>query len=95
MNLFIRISKRAVNQASMSINDLRKISVALPPISEQRRIVEILDQADGIRKLRKQADEKTEKIIPALFYEMFGDPAVSNTKVKIQDIVKKVEQNDF
>ncbi len=43
-------------------------------LSEQRRIVEILDQADEIRKLRKQADEKAEKIIPALFYKMFGDP---------------------
>jgi len=48
-------------------------------LSEQRRIVEILDQADEIRKLRKQADEKVEKIIPALFYKMFGDP-ISNSK---------------
>ena len=51
-----------------------KIKITLPPPSEQRRIVEILDQADEIRKLRKQADEKAEKIIPALFYKMFGDP---------------------
>jgi type I restriction enzyme S subunit len=55
-------------------NDIEKLSIPLPTLSEQRRIVEILDQADEIRKLRKQADEKAEKIIPALFYKMFGDP---------------------
>ncbi len=94
-NLFIRISKRAVNQASISTGDLKKIKLDLPPLSEQRRIVEILDQADEIRKLRKQADEKAEKIIPALFYEMFGDPFTYNGKLKIKDIVKKVEQKDL
>ena len=37
-----------------------------------------MDQADEIHKLRKQADEKAEKIIPALFYEMFGDVATNH-----------------
>jgi type I restriction enzyme S subunit len=67
----------------------------LPPLSEQRRIVEILDQADEIRKLRKQADEKSEKIIPALFYEMFADPTKTNSQVKIKDLITDVEQKDF
>lgn len=53
-----------------------KIKIKFPTPTEQRRIVEILDQADEIRKLRKQADGKAEKIIPALFYDMFGDPVI-------------------
>lgn len=85
-NLFLRISKRAVNQASMSTGDLKNIKLDIPPLSEQRRIVEILDQADEIRKLRKQADEKAEKIIPALFYGMFGDPISNSKKYKIKSI---------
>jgi len=48
--------------------------IPLPPISEQRRIVEILDQADRLRKLRAEADKKAERILPALFIKMFGDP---------------------
>ena len=71
------IIKRAVNQASVSIGDLVKIKLPLPPISEQRRIVEILDQADRLRKLRANADAKAARILPALFYKMFGDP-ISN-----------------
>ena len=71
---------------------MKKYLFPLPPLSEQRRIVEILDQADEIRKLRKQADEKAEKIIPALFYEMFGDLATNpnnwNTKSLGKDVYR-------
>jgi len=53
-------------------------SIPLPPLSEQRRIVEILDQADALRKKRAEADAKAAHILPALFYKMFGDP-ISNS----------------
>jgi type I restriction enzyme S subunit len=49
----------------------------LPPLSEQRRIVEILNQADTLRKKRVEADARAEHILPALFYKMFGDPATN------------------
>ena len=51
--------------------------VLLPPLSEQRRIVEILDQADRLRRLRTEADAKAGRILPALFIKMFGDPATN------------------
>ena len=54
-----------------------KIKMPLPPLSEQRRIVEILDQADVLRKKRAEADAKAARILPALFYKMFGDPATN------------------
>ena len=49
----------------------------VPSVSEQRRIVEILDQADTLRKKRAEADAKASRILPALFYKMFGDPATN------------------
>ena len=48
--------------------------IPIPPPSEQKRIVEILDQADILRKKRAEADKIAERIIPALFYKIFGDP---------------------
>ncbi|HHQ48545.1 MAG TPA: restriction endonuclease subunit S, partial [Acidobacteria bacterium] len=48
--------------------------IPLPPISEQHRIVEILDQADRLRRLRAEVDAKADRILPALFIKMFGDP---------------------
>ncbi len=53
---------------------LREIEFPLPPPSEQRRIVEILDQADCLRRLRAEADAKADRILPALFIKVFGDP---------------------
>lgn len=52
-------------------------NVPLPPISEQRRIVEILDQTDRLRQLHAEVTAKIDRVLPALFIKMFGDP-VSN-----------------
>lgn len=57
--------------------DVENITFPLPSIEEQHRIVEFLSQADAIRKQRVEADTKTSRILPALFYNMFGDP-ISN-----------------
>lgn len=61
---------------------LRDIQIPLIPISEQRRIVEILDQADALRKKRAEADAKAARILPSLFYKMFGDPATNMNEGK-------------
>ena len=53
---------------------LQKEVIPLPTLSEQRRIVGILDQAERIRHLRADADAKADRILPALFIKMFGDP---------------------
>lgn len=47
--------------------------IPLPPPSEQRRIVDFLDQADRLRQIRAKADSKAERILPALFIKMFGN----------------------
>jgi type I restriction enzyme, S subunit len=49
----------------------------LPPPKEQSRIVELLDQADALRRLRRGADAKAARILPALFVKTFGDPATN------------------
>jgi type I restriction enzyme S subunit len=44
---------------------------------EQRRIVDIISRAEGIIRLQRQATEKAREIIPAIFLDMFGDPATN------------------
>jgi type I restriction enzyme S subunit len=41
-------------------------------LAEQELIVNVLDEADELRKLRAQADRRTAELILALFHEMFG-----------------------
>jgi type I restriction enzyme S subunit len=56
---------------------LRKFEISFPPLAEQRRIVDLLSRAEGILRLRREAQAKTQAIIPALFLDMFGDPAMN------------------
>lgn len=51
--------------------------IPVPSLEEQRRIVDILSRAEGIMRLRRDAEKKTAKLIPALFLDMFGDPATN------------------
>ena len=56
---------------------VRQQPIPLPPLAEQRRIVDILDRAAAIQRLRRAAEEKAREIIPSLFVDMFGDPATN------------------
>ena len=53
------------------------LQLLLPSLDEQRRIIDMLSRAEGIVRLRREAQKKAAEIIPALFIDMFGDPAAN------------------
>jgi type I restriction enzyme S subunit len=57
--------------------DFESTQVNVPPLPEQRRIVDLLSRAEGIFRLRREAEKKAAELIPALFLNMFGDPATN------------------
>lgn len=59
-------------RADMSV--LLSMSLPLPSLDEQRRIVGLLDRAAEIRHRAGAARAKARAIIPALFLDIFGDP---------------------
>lgn len=61
----------------LSSKQIKEIKCTVPPVQEQKRIVEILKRAEGIIRLRKDQLAKTRALIPALFIDMFGDPATN------------------
>jgi type I restriction enzyme, S subunit len=63
----------------ISRTNLGQVLVDVPPLPEQRRIADILDKADAIRRKRKEAIALTEDLLRSAFLEMFGDP-VTNPK---------------
>ena len=71
---------RGANYPAVSDRDVKEIVIPLPSLVEQRRVVEILDQADRLRRLRDEADAKANRILPAIFIKMFGDPAANPMK---------------
>ena len=75
-------------------NLLKSLKFPIPPLEEQKKIVEILQFADYLKERRREAIKLIDKIVMSLFYDMFGDPA-TNPKgwevKKIGDIVKKTQ----
>ena len=53
------------------------LEIPLPHLQDQRRIVDLLSRAEGIVRLRREAQQKAAELIPAIFIDMFGDPATN------------------
>lgn len=52
------IAKPAVNQASISTSDLKRVKIAVPPLAEQRKIAEVLSVWDKAIEKQTQLIEK-------------------------------------
>lgn len=82
------------NIQNLRISDLESVRLPIPPLSEQRRIVEILNEARDIRRLRQEADDLTGQLIPAIFDEMFGDPisaAPAQSRTPVSEFVSEMQ----
>lgn len=64
-------------QPNISQGIVKQTQIPLPPLSEQRRIASILDQADGIRRRREEGLRLTDELLRSTFLDMFGDPAAN------------------
>lgn len=89
---FTRYDK-GVTIPSLVKSDLLQIPVSIPPLSEQSRIVEELDQISNIIEKKCQQLGELDNLAQSIFYDMFGDP-VTNEKgweVKnLKDITSKI-----
>ncbi len=63
-----------------------KLAVPLPHLSEQRRIVAILNKADELRAKRRIALMKLENLTLSVFLEMFGEPAENPKRWRVRPI---------
>jgi type I restriction enzyme S subunit len=73
-----------------------KIEIPFPPLSEQRRIAEVLDRAEALRVKRHAALAQLDALIQAIFLDLFGDPA-TNPKawpcIKLGELIITGPQN--
>jgi len=58
---------------------INEILIPLPPLATQKRIAEILDAADALRRKDQELLKKYDDLAQAIFIDMFGDP-VKNDK---------------
>ena len=76
-------------------SDFLRLRVRIPPLSEQRRIVDLLLRAENIVRMRREAEQKAKEIIPALFLDMFGDPATNPKGWDIRPLGDILRSIDF
>lgn len=91
---FLISRMRGANYPAVTDGVVKAAVMPLPSLSEQQRIVEILDQADTLWKKRTEADAKAERVLPALFYKMFGDPATNSKgwpKARLGDVIVETQ----
>ena len=94
------IAKPAVNQASISTSDIRKIKIAVPPMEEQRKIAEILGVWDEAIEKQSRLIEKLELRKRALMQRLLtGRVRLSGfttpwQKIKLGEICKRVTRRN-
>ncbi|AFY69171.1 restriction modification system DNA specificity domain protein [Thalassoporum mexicanum PCC 7367] len=90
-------SKVTATISNLSLGCIKNLKAPLPPIEEQKRIAAILDQADAVRRKRKEAIALTEELLRSAFLDMFGDP-VTNPKgwevVQIGAIASRITKGE-
>jgi type I restriction enzyme, S subunit len=64
---------------NLSLSQIKKLKIPLPPLDQQKKIATILDTADAYRQKTKALIEKYDELTQSLFLDMFGDP-VTNPK---------------
>jgi type I restriction enzyme, S subunit len=85
---------KGANIQNLRRTDLETLSIPVPPLAEQERIAKLLDEADTLRKLRVDADRRTDALIPALFHEMFGVPLTDSIAYPVKKLGALVRDGD-
>ena len=87
-NAILNVGSRAA-QAGFNKEDLSKLDIECPKLSEQENIVSILDKVEIIIEKRREELAFLDDLIKARFVEMFGD-AIYNDKGWETDEVEKL-----
>lgn len=94
-NKILAIAKKSVNQASFSINDLKKQCIELPTTEQQDHIVSKLIGIQKIIQLRNSQLVKLDELVKCRFIELFGDPVTNSGDWKTRTIEQICENLDY
>ncbi len=70
---------KGLAQRNLDMPSFKKITIPIPPLSEQQRIVSELDLLSSIIEKKKAQLKEYDQLAQSIFYDMFGDP-VTNEK---------------
>ncbi|TDB78487.1 restriction endonuclease subunit S [Micromonospora sp. KC723] len=70
-----------------------RIPIPVPPLEQQRRIAEVLDQADELRAKRRDALARLDDLPRSIFLDMFGDPIQNKhgwSRVSMSSLLERI-----
>lgn len=81
MTIKARLLDRAVGGTlqNISLGIVKELEIPLPPLDVQKKIADILDKADALRRKDAELIKKYDELAQSIFIDMFGDP-VTNPK---------------
>lgn len=65
-----KCARQTTNIANLSVEQCLALNMPLPPLDEQRRIAAILDQADALRRKRRESLDSFANLLKSLFREL-------------------------
>ena len=84
-------------QPNISTNEISNLLIPFPPLPIQKRIADILDAADALKRKDQELLKKYDELAQAIFIDMFGDP-LKNEKgwevKKLSDVCLKIADID-
>ena len=79
----------SAGQRRVPLDYLASLELPLPPLSEQKRIAEILDGAEALRSKRRAALALLDELTQSIFLDMFGDPSqrIASGRIEFGSVV--------
>lgn len=88
---YVESMTRTVAQPNINSKELSRLPIPLPTLPEQRRIVEILRQANVLRRLRGRARGLTETFVNSLFDHLFYSHRTGWQSYKLRDVIAEIQ----
>lgn len=70
-------ANQTTNISNLDHKRTMRLKIPLPPLTEQKRIVGILDAADALRAKRRESLAQLDTLLQSSFFELFGDTATN------------------
>lgn len=80
---------------SVRLTDIAKIRITVPPLNEQKRIVETLNNIDDMKQKKQSACSTMLNLIHDIYLSLFGDPIDNPKKWDIKKIGDLLEYSDY
>ncbi len=82
-------------QRNLDMSAFRNLSIPVPPLSEQQRIVSELDLLTSIIDKQKAQLNELDTLAQSIFYDMFGDPVENEKGWEVKKLENCVEKNKY